>query len=61
MGILYDLIAKTLDFDAEASSVEKDDNPLTLKRDEDGILWSYDSAGNQVGRIYEHGDDAEEE
>lgn len=61
MGILYDLVEKTLDFDAEASTVEKDDAPLTFKRGEDGILRSYDSAGNEVGRIFEHGDDAEEE
>ena len=30
---------------------------LTLKRDENGILFSYDEQGNKVGRIYEHGDD----
>lgn len=61
MGILLDLIEKTLAFDAEASTVEKDDDALTFKRGEDGILRSYDSAGNEVGRIFEHGDDAEEE
>lgn len=61
MDELQDMIAKTLDFDAEVSTVEKDDHPLTLKRDENGILWSYDSDGNKVGRIFEHGDDAEEE
>lgn len=60
MGI-FDLIEKTLDFDEEASTVEKSDDSLTFKRGEDGILRSYDSAGNEVGRIFEHGDDAEEE
>lgn len=29
---------------------------LTLKRDENGILWSYNAAGEKVGRVYEHGD-----
>ena len=56
MGILFDLIEKTLDFDAEASTVEKDDDALTFSRGEDGVLRSYDSAGNEVGRIFEHGD-----
>ena len=37
-------------------SVEKADDRLTFKRDEDGVLWSYDAAGNKVGRIFEHGD-----
>lgn len=60
MGI-FDLIEKTLDFDEEENSVEKGDDPLTFKRGEDGVLRSYDSAGNEVGRIFEHGDDAEEE
>lgn len=61
MGILFDLIEKTLDFDSEVSTVEKDDDKLTFKRGEDGVLRSYDSSGNEVGRIYEHGDDTEEE
>ena len=61
MDDLQDIIAKTLAFDAEVSTVEKDNNPLTFKRGEDGVLRSYDSAGNEVGRIFEHGDDAEEE
>lgn len=57
MGILLDLIEKTLDFDDEVNSVEKSDDSLTFKRGEDGVLRSYDSAGNEVGRIFEHGDD----
>lgn len=61
MGILSDLIEKTLDFDEEANTVEKSDDSLTFKRGEDGVLRSYDSAGNEVGRIFEHGDDTEEE
>lgn len=61
MGILLDLIEKTLAFDAEASTVDKGDDALTLKRGEDGVLRSYDSDGNEVGRIFEHGDDDMEE
>lgn len=55
---LFDLISGTLAADERMStqSVEKADDGLTLKRDEDGVLWSYDSAGNKVGRIFEHGD-----
>ena len=56
---LFDLICGTLanDEKVNAPSVEKADDRLTFKRDEDGVLWSYDSAGNKVGRIFEHGDD----
>lgn len=55
---LFDLIASTLASDEKVNtqSVEKADSGLTFKRDEKGILWSYDAAGNQVGRVYEHGD-----
>lgn len=55
---LFDLIASTLASDEKVNtqSVEKADSGLTFKRDEKGILWSYDAAGNKVGRIYEHGD-----
>lgn len=56
---LFDLICGTLAADERMStpSVEKAaDSGLTLKRDEDGVLWSYDASGNKVGRIYEHGD-----
>lgn len=55
---LFDLICGTIanDEKVNAQSVEKADPGLTLKRDEDGVLWSYDAAGNKVGRIYEHGD-----
>lgn len=54
---LLDLIQKTAEFDREASTSKDDGDKLTFKRDEDGILWSYDKAGNKVGRIFEHGDD----
>ena len=56
---LFDLICGTLanDEKVNAQSVEKADDRLTFKRDEDGVLWSYDTAGNKVGRIFEHGDD----
>lgn len=55
---LFDLISGTLAADERMStnSVEKADDRLTFKRDEDGVLWSYDAAGNKVGRIFEHGD-----
>ena len=61
MDLLFDMIEKTLDFDVEASTVEKDDDALTFKRGEDGVLRSYDSAGNEVGRLFVHGDDDMEE
>lgn len=56
---LFDLICGTLaeDEKVNAPSLAKADTSLTFKRDEDGVLWSYDAAGNKVGRIYEHGDD----
>lgn len=56
---LFDIICKTLANDEKVStkSDEDDGERLTFKRDENGVLWSYDSAGNKVGRIYEHGDD----
>lgn len=56
---LFDLISGTLAADERMSTprVEKAATPgLTFKRGEDGVLWSYDAAGNKVGRIYEHGD-----
>ena len=55
---LFDLICGTLaeDEKVNAQSLAKADSGLTFKRDEDGVLWSYDSAGNKVGRIFEHGD-----
>lgn len=57
---LFDLISGTLaeDEKVNAQSVEKaDDSGLTFKRDEAGVLWSYDASGKKVGRIFEHGDD----
>ena len=55
---LFDLICGTLAADEKVNtqSVEKADSGLTFKRDENGVLWSYDTAGNKVGRIFEHGD-----
>lgn len=56
---LFDLICGTLAADERMStpSLEKAaDSGLTFKRDEDGVLWSYDASGKKVGRIYEHGD-----
>ena len=55
---LFDLISGTLAADERMSthSLEKTGSGLTFKRDEDGVLWSYDSAGKKVGRIFEHGD-----
>ena len=55
---LFDLIVGTLAEDEKmnAQSVAKADSGLAFKRDEKGVLWSYDAAGNKVGRIYEHGD-----
>lgn len=56
---LFDLICGTLaeDEKVNAQSVGKSDSGLTFKRDEKGVLWSYDAAGNKVGRIFEHGED----
>lgn len=57
MDDLFDLIAGTVAFDQQAStSVEKSASELTFKRDENGVLWSYDASGKKVGRIFEHGD-----
>lgn len=56
---LLDLISGTLAADERMSTprVEKAAAPgLTFKRDEDGVLWSYDASGKKVGRIFEHGD-----
>lgn len=55
---LLELIAKTVAFDEEASADVIDEPELTFKRDEDGILWSYEvQTGKKVGRVFEHGDD----
>lgn len=59
---LLDLVLKTAAFDREASTPEDTGHELTFKRDENGILWSYDvKTGEKVGRIFEHGDDEQEE
>ena len=55
---LLEAILKTAEFDRKESTTVEKDNGLTFKRDEDGVLWSYDAkTGEKVGRIYEHGDD----
>lgn len=53
-----DMIAQSLEADKKASTPpEKTKRALTFKRDEKGILWSYDAkTGEKVGRIFEHGD-----
>lgn len=55
---LLDLIKKTAAFDRGASTGIEKGNELTFKRDEKGVLWSYDAkTGERVGRIFEHGND----
>ena len=59
MENLFDMLAKSVARDkaVSTSGVEKSDSSaLTFKRDKNGVLWSYDEAGNKVGRIFEHGD-----
>lgn len=59
MDDLFNLVAGTVAFDRQVSAnVAKGESDLTFKRDENGILWSYDASGKKVGRIYEHGDDS---
>lgn len=54
---LLDLIEKTAAFDREESTPVEKGNDLTFKRDENGVLWSYDvKTGEKVGQIFEHGD-----
>lgn len=57
---LFDLIAGTIAHDKQVSTsdIEKAaSEKLTFKRDEKGILWSYDAkTGEKVGRIFEHGE-----
>ena len=59
MDDIFDLVAGTLANDAKFNNIEKNDSPkLTFRRDEDGVLWSYNAAtGEKVGRIFEHGDE----
>jgi hypothetical protein len=55
---LMELIEKTAEFDKEASTSDTKENALTFKRDENGILYSYDvETGEKVGQIFEHGVD----
>jgi len=59
MENLFELLAKSVAADKEfnARNMEKSDSPaLTFKRDEQGVLWSYDATGKKVGRIFEHGE-----
>lgn len=59
MDELFEMLAKSVARDKAAStqSVGKSNAPaLTFKRDEKGVLWSYDETGKKVGRIFEHGD-----
>ena len=60
MDDIFDLVAGTVAYDQKvnAQHVGKSESDLTFKRDEHGILWSYDASGKRVGRIYEHGDDS---
>lgn len=56
---LLDIVMKTIASDraVNAQNVTKSEK-LTLKRDEHGILWSYDANGKKVGRVFEHGEDS---
>lgn len=56
---LLDIVMQTLEADRQASTpLEKSEQALTFKRDEEGVLWSYDATtGEKVGRVFEHGDD----
>lgn len=58
---LLDLVRKTVAADKAASThVEKEGRELTFRRDEKGILWSYDvKTGEKVGQIFEHGNDSQ--
>ncbi len=54
---LLDLVRKTVAADKEASTSAENESGLTFKRDEKGVLWSYDvKTGEKVGQIFEHGD-----
>lgn len=55
---LLDLVKKTVAVDkAVSTQVEKGEQKLTFRRDENGVLWSYDAkTGEKVGQIFEHGD-----
>lgn len=55
---IFDIVAGTLANDAKINNIAKNSPKLTFKRDEGGVLWSYNAAtGEKVGRIFEHGDD----
>lgn len=54
---LLDIVLDTLAADQAASTQSVEKATLTFKRDEKGVLWSYDvKTGKKVGRIFEHGD-----
>ena len=64
MENLFEMLAKSVARDEEfnARNIGKSDSPaLTFKRDENGVLWSYDSTGKKVGRIFEHGESSIDE
>lgn len=55
---LLDLVRKTVAADKEVSTSTENESGLTFKRDEKGVLWSYDvKTGEKVGQIFEHGND----
>ncbi len=55
---LMELIKKTAEFDKATSTSDNEENALTFKRDENGILCSYDvETGEKVGQVFEHGVD----
>ncbi len=57
---LLNLVMNTISSDREVNekNVKKaDSDKLTLKRDANGTLWSYNANGEKVGRVFEHGED----
>lgn len=46
---LFDIICKTLENDEKMNTENEEDDGerLTFKRDENGVLWSYDSVGKK--------------
>ena len=54
---LLAMVTETLAADQAVSTQSVEKATLTFKRDEKGVLWSYDvKTGKKVGRIFEHGD-----
>ena len=53
--VILNMLTEVQKSSTDISKSESPDN-LYFKRDEDGVLWSYDKTTNEkVGRIYEHG------